>query len=152
MVDPKYSNISVPYIPSAERYSDLRKAFRTSQAYTDMIRQRWSREYLPLGKTRTKYNVGQHRALSLGDLVWLIDDSVRPCYYKLARVLETYPAMDGDIRSATVKTSTVIYKRPLVILSPLLYYKSFAEESRAGDFRASTQTEKKLKKLNKPLC
>ena len=35
-------NISIRYIPEAEKYPDLREAFRTSQAYTHMIWQNWS--------------------------------------------------------------------------------------------------------------
>ena len=44
-------NISLPFIPNAERYSDLRKALRTSQTYADMI---WSREYLAQWNTHSK--------------------------------------------------------------------------------------------------
>ena len=40
-------NTSAPFMLSSERYNDLKKSFRTAQAYADMIWKRWTREYLP---------------------------------------------------------------------------------------------------------
>ena len=40
-------NASAPFIPSSECYHDLRKAFKTTQAYADMIWKRWTLECLP---------------------------------------------------------------------------------------------------------
>ena len=40
-------NASAPFMPSSEHYRDLRKAFKTAQAYADLIWKRWTREYLP---------------------------------------------------------------------------------------------------------
>ena len=39
-------NASAPFMPSSERYHDLRKSFKTAQAYADMIWKKWTREYL----------------------------------------------------------------------------------------------------------
>ena len=50
-------NASAPFMPSSERYHDLRKPFRTAQAYADMIWKRWTREYLPQWNQR--YRSGQ---------------------------------------------------------------------------------------------
>ena len=33
-------NVSAPFMPSSERYHDLRKSFKTAQAYADLI---WKR-------------------------------------------------------------------------------------------------------------
>ena len=41
------SSPATPFIPDAQRYTDLRRVFRVSQAYADMIWSRWNREYLP---------------------------------------------------------------------------------------------------------
>ena len=68
----------------------------------------------------------------------------------MAQVAETHTAKDGVIRSATVKTSSGVNKRPLVKLAHLFYCKCFPEENRAGDVRASTKTEAE-KKFKKPL-
>ena len=48
------ANPAIPFIPDAQRYTDLRKVFRVSQAYTDMIWSRWNREYLPQWNERSK--------------------------------------------------------------------------------------------------
>ena len=37
---------ATPFIPNSQRYTDLRRVFRVSQAYADMIWGRWNREYL----------------------------------------------------------------------------------------------------------
>ena len=47
-------NVAVPFLPNAERYSDLRKMFKTSQCYADMIWKRWTTEYLPTWNSRQK--------------------------------------------------------------------------------------------------
>ena len=46
-------NASAPLMPSSERYHDLRKSFKTAQAYADMIWKRWTREYLPQWNQRS---------------------------------------------------------------------------------------------------
>ena len=46
---------STPFMPSSERYHDLRKSFKTAQAYADMIWKRWTREYLPQWNRRSKW-------------------------------------------------------------------------------------------------
>ena len=35
---------ATPFIPDAQRHTDLRRVFRVSQAYADMIWGRWKRE------------------------------------------------------------------------------------------------------------
>ena len=57
-----------------------------------MIWQMWSRAYLPQWYTRTTEKVEQYRTLSEGDLVRLIDDSVKSCAYKMARVVGDIPS------------------------------------------------------------
>ena len=39
--------LATPFLPDAQRYTDLRRVFRVSQAYSDMIWTRWTKEYLP---------------------------------------------------------------------------------------------------------
>ena len=48
-------NASAPFMPSSERYHNLRKSFKTAQAYADMICKRWTREYLPQWNKRSKW-------------------------------------------------------------------------------------------------
>ena len=85
----------------------------------------------------------EHRNLQMGDLVWLGDDSVKGCDYKIARVLETYSAKDRVIGTATVKMSSGTSKRRQLKLVPLFYSKCFREQNRAGNVGASKETENK---------
>ena len=41
------SSIAIPFIPNATNYADMRKAFKTSQSYADMIWTRWITKYRP---------------------------------------------------------------------------------------------------------
>ena len=76
-------NAIAPFMPSNERYHDLRKSFKTAQAYTDMIWKRWTREHLPQCNQRLKWSKEHVQNLKEGELVWLVDDSVKRCEYKL---------------------------------------------------------------------
>ena len=50
------SNIAILFFPSAERYTDLSKSFRTAQACSNLIWQRWRKESLAQNQTRNKWN------------------------------------------------------------------------------------------------
>ena len=76
-------------MPSSERYHDLKKVFKTAQAYADMIWKRWTREYLPQWNQSSKGSKEHVRNLNEGELVWLVDDSVKRFEYKLIRIIET---------------------------------------------------------------
>ena len=69
-------NASAPFMPSSERYHNLRKSFKMAQAYAVMIWKRWTREYLQQWKQRSKWSKEHARNLKEGELVWLVDDSV----------------------------------------------------------------------------
>ena len=97
------ANASAPFIPSSERYLDLKKSSKTAQAHADMIWKRWTREYLPQWNQRSKWSKEHVRNLKEGELVWLVDDSVKRCEYKLGRVIEIFTGNDGLVRSAKVK-------------------------------------------------
>ena len=79
-------NASAPFMPSIERYHDLRESFKQAQAYVDIIWKRWTREYLPQWNQRSKCSKEHVRNLKEGELVWLVDDSVERCEYKLGRI------------------------------------------------------------------
>ena len=56
----------------------------------------------------------------MGDVVVLQDDSIVPCKWPLARVVETHAGQDGIVRVVTVKTATGNYKRPVTKIAVLL--------------------------------
>ena len=133
------------FIPDAQRYTDLRRVFRVSQAYADMIWSRWNREYLPQWNERSKWNKEEVRQLEVNDLVWIVDENVKRAHYKMGRVLEVYTGSDGRVRSALVKTEGGKLKRPVVKLAPLFYESVFREKNRAGNVGASQLQDQKLK-------
>ena len=124
---------AIPFIPGVQRYTDLRRVFRVSQAYADMIWSRWNREYLPQWNERSEWNKEEVRHLKVNDLAWIVDENVKRDHYKMGRVLEVYHGSNGRTRSALVKTEDGKLERPVVKLAPLFYYGSvFREKNRAA--------------------
>ena len=89
------------------RYVNCRKMYKATQAYCQMIWHRWE-EYLPKRFGRPKW-ANEERMLKVGDLVLLIDESVRRHENKMARVTEVFNGADGVIRSTSIKTSDGVY-------------------------------------------
>ena len=114
-------NASAPFMLSSEHYHDLRKSFKTAQAYADMIWKRWTREYLPRWNQRSNWSKELVRHLKEGELVWLVDDYVKRCEYKLGQIIEIFTVNDGVVRSARVKMAHGELNRPVVKLAPVFY-------------------------------
>ena len=130
-------NVCLPYLPCAEEFVDHRKLFRQTQAYANLIWDRFRKEYMPTLNNRQKWRSTSNEILKEGDLVLLIEDSANYGYYNLDRVTETINGSDYLIRSAIVRTNDGVYKRPVVKLAPVLPGKDvFAMENRAGDVEA----------------
>ena len=138
------ANLATPFLPDAQRYTDLRRIFRVSQTYSDMIWTGWTKEYLPEGNVRNKWNKNDVRLMKVNDLVWVVDENVKRSNYKMARVLEVQEGSDGRVRSATVLTKDGKLKRPVVKLAPLFYESVFREKNRAGNVGASQLQDEKL--------
>ena len=138
--------ISEPLFPDASRYVNCRKLYRVSQAYHEMIWKRWAHDYLPKWNVRPKWGSNDGRALNIGDLVWVIDESVKRYKNQMARVLDVFPGSDGVVRSAKIQTSNGIFVRPAMKLAPL-FDDCFQSENRAGDVGARDR-ETNLDKLD----
>ena len=132
------------FIPDAQRYTDQRRVFRVSKAYAALIWRRWNREYLPQWNERSKQNKEELRQLEVNDLVWIVDENVKPAHYKMGRVLKVYHGSDGRVRSPLVKTEDGKLKRPVVKLTLLFYGRVFREKNRDGNVGASHQKAEKL--------
>ena len=145
-------NVCLPYLPCAEEFVDHRKLFRQTQAYANLIWDRFRKEYLPTLNNRQKWRSTSNEFLKEGDLVWLVEDSDKRGCYNLSRVTETIDGSDGVIRSAIVRTNDGVYKRPLVKLAPVLPGKDgFAMENSAGDVAAElTNSNTKLNSASRP--
>ena len=103
--------VAEPLMPDAVRYVDCRKMYKVAQADNQMIWTRWEKDYLPKRIVRPKWATNDESVLKVGDLVWLIDESVRRHENKMARVTEVFPGADGVIRSASIKTADGILSK-----------------------------------------
>ena len=86
-----------------------------------MIWKRWTREYLPQWSQRSKWAKEHVRNPKEGELVWLVDVSVKLCEYKLGRFFEIFTGNDGVLRSPRVKLAHGELNRPVVKLTPVFY-------------------------------
>ena len=103
-MDSTQENASAPFMQSSERFNDLRKSFKMAQAYTDKIWKRCTREYLsPQWNHRSKGSKGDVEILKERELVWMADDSIKGCEYKMGRVIQVFIGDDGVVRSASQK-------------------------------------------------
>ena len=96
-----------------------------------MIWSRWAETYNPKWNATSKWATDDERVLEVGDLVWLLDESVRQHENKMARVIEVFPGADGVIRSVPIGTGDEKLRRPAVKLAPV-FYECFRDENRAG--------------------
>ena len=78
------------------------------------------------------------RNLKEGELVWLVDDSVKRCEFKLGRIVEIFTGNDGVVRSARVKMAQGELNRTVVKLAPVFYDGVSEIENRAGDVGATS--------------
>ena len=83
--------------------------YKVAHAYNQMIWNRWAKEYLPKWDVRSKGAIEDERELEVGDLVWLIDESVRRHENKMARVTEVFSGTDGVIQSASIKAADGVH-------------------------------------------
>ena len=136
-------NLCLLNLSGAEQFVDHRKLFRQTQAYADLIWDRFRKEYLPTLNSRKKFQTRTDRSLQQGDLVWLVEDSDKRGYYDLGRITETFEGPDGVIRSATIPTKDGCYKTPVVKLVPVLPTGDdvFKKENRAGDVGAKLEEQ-----------
>ena len=109
--------------------------YKVAQAYNQMIWNRWAKEYLPKWNVRSKWATDHDCVLKVGDLVWLINESVRRYENKIARVTEVFSGADGVIRSALIKTADGVLRRPAVKLAPV-FFECFRDENEASDVGA----------------
>ena len=110
---------TIPDSAFSYRSFSLLKRWDLCQSLVRHFWKRWSNEYLISLRRSNKWLLPS-RNLQVNDIVILQDENLIPAKWPLAKVLQVYPGKDGIIRVATVKTSTGVYKRPVVKLVLLL--------------------------------
>ncbi|XP_062556957.1 uncharacterized protein LOC134221791 [Armigeres subalbatus] len=99
--------------------SIVRQCWRSSQIIANQFWKRWLVEYLPEITRRTKWYSDSMRPVKVGDIVIIVDQKFpRNCWPK-GRIIAVRPSQDGEVRSATVRTTAGVYERPVVKLAVL---------------------------------
>ena len=90
---------------------NYRKKWCAVQAATNMFWSCWLKEYLPTLVQKRKWNYPTEN-LNVGDLVVIQTDNVPRSHWPLGRIIETYPGVDGALRTVKVKTPSNKPLRP----------------------------------------
>lgn len=96
----------------------LQKQWRILQQLKQTFWRRWLLEYLPTLTRRTKWH-NRVNPIQVGDVVIICDINENLRDWRRGIVLETFPASDGQVRSALIKTSTGNLRRPASKLAVL---------------------------------
>lgn len=114
---------SIPNSAHYEIISTFKPFTRRARHYKSLLQQstkKWRREYLTsLREQSSVSNKGNDaRDISIGDVVLLKSDSTTRWYWKLAKVEELIPGIDGRVRVAVFKTTSrdklLVYLRRVV--------------------------------------
>ena len=76
--------VAKPLMPDSDRYTDCRKMYKVDQACNQMIWNRWAKEYLAKWNVRPKWTSDKEHIFKVGDIEWLINESVRRHDNKMA--------------------------------------------------------------------
>ncbi|XP_065083544.1 uncharacterized protein LOC135705687 [Ochlerotatus camptorhynchus] len=113
------SNGAKPLTTLDDSGAAVRQCWRASQIIANQFWRRWVAEYLPEITRRTKWYASSMLPVKIGDVVVIVDPNhPRNCWPK-GRVIATRPGRDGEVRSATIRTATGVYERPVVKLAVL---------------------------------
>ncbi|XP_058980683.1 uncharacterized protein LOC131803411 [Musca domestica] len=89
--------------------------FRKVQALANQFCIRWKEEYLKNLHMRYKWKYPE-REVDRGDLVVVRQENLPPTSWKLGRVINVYPGVDGHVRVVDVRTTNGVVKRPIAKL------------------------------------
>lgn len=106
------------------------------QRMRQLFLDRWSREYLHSLNHRPKWWKSD-TAVKVGRLCLILSETSPPNKWPLARIVETHPGDDGQVRVATLRTATSTFKRPVnrLVLLPV----QDDHETSEGDGRLACQ-------------
>ncbi|XP_059216147.1 uncharacterized protein LOC131994043 isoform X2 [Stomoxys calcitrans] len=112
---PNSTHTPAPFEP---RLMCLRKQWRVLQNMKNGLWNQWVREYLPDLTRRTKWCLPS-QPMKVGCLVFLCDGELSRSQWKRGRVIQLFHGKDGVARSAEVRTSAGVYRRPVSRLAVL---------------------------------
>ncbi|XP_062557462.1 uncharacterized protein LOC134222328 [Armigeres subalbatus] len=112
------SNGSKPLVLYDDSAVVMRQSWKTSDVLANYFWKRWVNEYTPEISRRTKW-FSPSKPIAIGDVVIIVDSTFpRNCWPK-GRVVSVKTSSDGQVRSATVQTTSGLYDRPATKLAVL---------------------------------
>uniref|UniRef100_H2XQB8 DUF5641 domain-containing protein n=1 Tax=Ciona intestinalis TaxID=7719 RepID=H2XQB8_CIOIN len=84
-----------------------RKSWKLVQHLAEQFWSQWLKQYLPLLQVRQKW-LYPERNFSIGDLVLVVDESTKRCYWPRGLIQETFPDSSGVVRRVRVKHRFII--------------------------------------------
>lgn len=124
-ITPAHFVLGKPILPQplaedvAETPANRLTVWQQRQHLHQSIWKRWREEYLMTLQQRTKwYKIKAN--LKTGDMVVIRDEDTPPSNWVLGRVSKVHVAADGLVRTATIKTATSVFERPINKLCILL--------------------------------
>ena len=119
----------------------LRKQWLIAQNLKNRLWKRWIVEYLPKLLTRPKWQQ-KVEPLKTNDLVIVCDPNKPRSQWQKGRITQVFPAKDGQVRYAEVRTSTGLYRRPASRLAALTVENTHNGESGSihGGENVATET------------
>ena len=105
------SNGSKPSNALHEGPAAVKSGWKAVQLNADIFWKKWVAEYLPTLTRRTKW-FQPVRPIQEGDIVIVVDNTLPRNSWPKGRVKSVVCAKDGQVRQATVETSSGIYVRP----------------------------------------
>ena len=90
-------------MPAPVRYIDCGKMYNVSQAYFEMVWNRWVATYLPKWNVRHDWPNLEEYVLNVADQGRLVDKSIRRHENQMARLIEVFTGADSVIRSTAIK-------------------------------------------------
>ena len=113
------STNALPMYDASATGIPLKKLYKQSEAIANEVWTRWLKEYLPTINGRSKWSKSTE-TIRVGDLVWLVDPTLKRGLYLMGRVSSVRCGDDGVVRSATLQTKMGSYTRPIVKLVPVI--------------------------------
>ena len=110
----------VTALPGLFNEEDMKrnKRWRQVEYLADVFWRRWTKEYLPLLRQRTKWQEPQ-RNVREGDFVLVLEHQLARNQWPVGRVLDVRKGKDGLVRSARVRVRGNEIERPITKLSVL---------------------------------
>lgn len=111
---------SIPEFDLSNDNPNRLERWQTIQQAVQHFWKRWSLDYLHQLQPRGKwFHDSANTPLREGSLVVLIDNTLPPLQWRLARVHQLHPGADGVTRVVTVRIGNTLTKRPVVKVCPL---------------------------------